>query len=177
MLSIPSGVADCIFIVIAVWYNRKYGQTIYLACAFLVLAIVGLILLVVIPKPQVKLLGLYLSWSYCASYTMILVCVANNVSGYTKKIFYSSGIIVGYTIGNFVGPLMMVDWQKPLYLGGMIAYMASDAICICLLLFARYSMNKTNQAKSSLPQQQTPANPEKMDDLTDREDPNFYYRL
>lgn len=176
LLSIPSGVVDCILIAIAVWYNRRYGNTIYLACVFLVIAIVGLVLLVAIPKSQVKLVGLYLSWSYCASYTLLLVCVTNNVSGYTKKIFYSSGIIVGYTVGNFVGPLMMVSWQAPLYLGGMIAYMVADAICIILLLIARYFMAKSNKARLSSAGTIEASKPN-TEDLTDKEDPAFIYRL
>lgn len=65
----------------------------------LLFAIVGLILLVAIPLPKAKLLGLYLCWSYAAAYTMLLASVANNVSGYTKKVFYSVSIVVFYTIG------------------------------------------------------------------------------
>ncbi|KAI9497339.1 major facilitator superfamily domain-containing protein [Zychaea mexicana] len=172
LLSIPSGVADCIFIAAAVWYNRRYGQTIYVACFFLGVAIIGLVLLVAIPKPQVKLVGLYLSWAYCAAYTLMLVCVANNVSGYTKKIFYSSGIIAGYTIGNFIGPLIMVSWQAPLYLGGMIGCMCANLVSIFLLLIARYSMAKINRERAAA-LEKNDAPPPGTDDLTDREDSKF----
>ena len=175
LLSIPSGVVDCIFIIIGVWANRRYGHTIYIAIIFLVLAIIGLVLLVAIPQPQVKLVGLYLSWSYCVSYTLILVCVANNVSGYTKKIFYSSGIIVGYTVGNFVGPLLMVSWQAPLYLGGMIGCMGANLVCIFLLLIARYTMAKVNNVRLHADNKDAP--PPGTDDLTDQEDTRFIYRL
>ncbi|KAG2226507.1 hypothetical protein INT45_014251 [Circinella minor] len=172
LLSIPSGVVDCIFIIAAVWYNRRYGQTLYVACFFLVIAIIGLILLVAIPKPQIKLVGLYLSWAYCASYTLMLVCVANNVSGYTKKIFYSSGIIIGYTIGNFVGPLIMVSWQAPLYLGGMIGCMGANLVSIFLLLIARYFMAKVNRERqANIGNNDAPL--PGTDDLTDKEDTKF----
>lgn len=174
LLSVPSGVVDCLYIAFAVWYNARYGQSLHLACILLGIAIVGLLLLVVIPIPQVKLLGLYMCWSFAAGYTLFLTALANNVSGYTKKIFYSSSVMVFYTIGNFAGPQMMVPWQKPLYLGGMIGYMAADVICIILLQIARYYMAKSNKERSENPSS------EKVDindDLTDVENPHFIYRL
>ncbi|KAI9480897.1 MAG: major facilitator superfamily domain-containing protein [Benjaminiella poitrasii] len=174
LLTVPSGVVDCIYIVIAIWFNRRYGQTIHLACVLLGITILGLILLIVIPVPQVKLIGLYMCWSFCAAYVLFLTALANNVSGYTKKIFYSSSVMVFYTIGNFAGPQMMVAKQKPLYLGGMIGYIAADAICIILLQISRYVMAKSNKRRLDNPSS------DKVDvnqDLTDKEDPHFIYRL
>ncbi|ORY97640.1 major facilitator superfamily domain-containing protein [Syncephalastrum racemosum] len=175
LLSVPSGVVDCLYIIAAIWYNNKYGNTLRVANVMLLFAIVGLVLLVAIPLPKAKLLGLYLCWSYAAAYTMLLASVANNVSGYTKKVFYSVSIVVFYTIGNFAGPLMIVPWQAPLYLGGMIAYMVSNAICIVLLEFARYSMLKKNQSR--MKDGSKADRPAVMTDITDVEDPNFIYRL
>ncbi|KAI9499295.1 major facilitator superfamily domain-containing protein [Zychaea mexicana] len=175
LLSVPSGVVDIIYIVVIIWYNNKYGNTLYCACAMLVCAIIGLVLLIAIPVPKAKLLGLYLCWAYAAAYVMFLSSVANNVNGYTKKIFYSTSIIVFYTIGNFAGPLMMVAWQAPLYLGGMLAYIASNAICIVLFLIARMSMARLNRERMARGITSTATG--EMQDLTDKEDPNFIYRL
>ncbi|KAI9359491.1 major facilitator superfamily domain-containing protein [Pilaira anomala] len=174
LLSVPSGVVDCIYIAFAVWYNRRYGQSLHLASILLVIAIVGLLLLVVIPVPQIKLLGLYMCWSFAASYTLFLTSLTNNVSGYTKKIFYSSSVMVFYTFGNFAGPQMMVPSQKPLYLGGMIGYMAADVVCIILLQIARYCMAKTNKQRLDNPSSEKV---DVNDDLTDVENPHFIYRL
>ncbi|KAI9319429.1 major facilitator superfamily domain-containing protein [Dichotomocladium elegans] len=175
LLSVPAGIIDVIYIIAAIWYNKRYGNTLYIACVMLGFSIVGLVLLVAIPLPKAKLLGLYLCWSYAAAYTMLLVSVANNVSGYTKKLFYSSCIIVFYTIGNFAGPLMMVDWQKPLYLGGMIAYIAANVISIVLLLFTRWSMAKVNRERLSAGA--TGHQAAVASDITDGENANFIYRL
>ncbi|KAF7727465.1 hypothetical protein EC973_007534 [Apophysomyces ossiformis] len=173
LLGVPSGVVDCIIIIIAVWFNRRYGHTLYLAAFLPCLSTLGLLLLVVIPQPQVKLVGLYLCWANPAAYTMFLASVANNVSGYTKKIFYSSAVMVMYTIGNFIGPLIMVGWQKPLYLGGMIGSMGANTATTLLILFARYLMAKSNRERLANPKPEV--NPDQ--DLTDRENPNFIYRL
>lgn len=113
-------------------------------------------------------------WSFAASYTLFLTALTNNVSGYTKKIFYSSSVMVFYTFGNFAGPQMMVPSQKPLYLGGMIGYMAADVVCIILLQIARYYMAKSNKERLDNPSN---TKVDVNDDLTDVENPNFIYRL
>ncbi|KAL7333322.1 hypothetical protein PS15p_202234 [Mucor circinelloides] len=172
LLTIPSGVTDCIFIIIAVWYNRRYGNTLYGACAFLFIAIIGILLLVVIPLAKAKLLGLYLTWSYAAGYVLLLVSVANNVAGYTKKIFYSSSIMVFYTFGNFIGPFFMVESQAPLFVGGMVGCMVANAATIVLFIYARWDMARENRKRI--------ANPVEMEvtpDMTDAENRNFIYRL
>lgn len=127
LLTVPSGVVTVIYILAAIWYNRRYGNTLYVAMVLLGFSILGLVLLLAIPLAKAKLLGLYLCWSFVAAYTMLLVSLvcpylvivmllsrssfanlhfvlsflskkSNNVSGYTKKIFYSSVLIVLYTV-------------------------------------------------------------------------------
>lgn len=174
LLTVPSGVVDCFFIIFAIWYNTRYGNTLHLASVLLLVSVLGLVLLVVIPIPQAKLLGLYMCWSFVAGYSLFLTAITNNVSGYTKKIFYSSSCMIFYTIGNFAGPQMMVSTQKPLYLGGMIGYMAANVVCLVLLQISRYYMAKTNKERLENPSS------EKIDptqDLTDVENPHFIYRL
>jgi hypothetical protein len=172
LLTIPSGVTDCIFIVVAVWYNKRYGNTLYSGCVFLAIAIIGLLLLVVIPVPKAKLLGLYLVWAYASSFVLLLVSIANNVTGYTKKVFYSSSLMVFYTLGNFIGPFLMVSNQAPLYVGGMIGCMVANAVSILLFLYARWDMAKENRKRIA-----NPVDMEVTPDMTDVENKNFIYRL
>ncbi|CAO3698432.1 unnamed protein product [Rhizopus stolonifer] len=171
LLTIPSGAATCIFIIIAVLVNRRYGQTLILACVFLGTAILGLILILVIPVLKVKLVGLVFVWSYCASFVMLLTAVANNVTGYTKKIFYSSSIMVFYTLGNFIGPFMMVSSQAPLYIGGMIGYIVANFLCILIFLFVRWSMIRENRQRLA-----NSVKVDVVDDMTDVENKSFIYR-
>jgi hypothetical protein len=138
----------------------------------LLIAIVGLLLLVVIPVPKAKLLGLYMVWAFAAAYVLLLVSVANNVSGYTKKIFYSCSIMVFYTFGNFIGPFLMVPSQAPLYVGGMVGCMVANAVTIVLFIYARWDMAKENRKR-----QANPVDMEVLPDMTDVENKNFIYRL
>lgn len=43
-----------------------------------------------------------------------------NTAGYTKRALASSGIYIGYCLGNFVGPLVFLDHEKPKYSTGFI---------------------------------------------------------
>lgn len=56
----------------------------------------------------------------------------------------------------------------------MIAYMAANAISIVLFLIARYFMAKSNRERLA---RGITTNTGEMNDMTDREDPNFIYRL
>jgi hypothetical protein len=61
---------------------------------------VGMICLTAIPGGGAKLIGFYLSWGCTALYLLQQASITANVSGYTKKIFYTSGNLVFYTFGR-----------------------------------------------------------------------------
>lgn len=98
LLSVGSGGIDIVMIIAAVWCVRKTGQLLYTACGLMAIDIIGLILLETIPVPKAKLAGFYLMWSYCAAWVLLVTSISNNVSGYTKKIFYNGLLIVFYTV-------------------------------------------------------------------------------
>ncbi|KAI7872140.1 major facilitator superfamily domain-containing protein [Spinellus fusiger] len=174
LLQIPTGLVDVLYILGAVFLSQRIGQTIYVACGCLMGASIGLLLLEFIPVSQYKLVGLYFFWGYAAAYVMIIATISTNVSGFTKKIFYNGMIMIFYTIGNFTGPYMLVPSQAPHYIGGILGYIGANILCILLLLYARWSMSKVNRRRLTEP----PTEPTLIeDDLTDKQDENFIYRL
>lgn len=70
---------------------------------------------------------------------------------------------------------MIKSNEAPLYLSGMITYIVVDAVCIVFLLICRHLMAKSNRER--LAGSKGKQEPNTTDDLTDREDPNFIYRL
>ena len=103
--------ASALGVLVAVFLAHKTNQMLYSSIFMLSFGIVGLIILCAIPDGAVKLLGYYLSWAGTGSYALVITIIGNNVKGYTKKIFYNSSIMVAYTVGNFIGPLMMAEQQ------------------------------------------------------------------
>lgn len=144
LLTAGAGGSTVIFIIAAIVGVRKTQQTIYTAVGLTVVNVIGLILLLVIPVTRVKLIGFYMAWSYVSVYVLLITCISNNVTGYTKKIFYNGVLMLFYTIGNFVGPLMMVN---PPYIEGMIGYLVANCLVAVLLLIARWRMAVVNRRR------------------------------
>ncbi|KAI8967803.1 major facilitator superfamily domain-containing protein [Mycotypha africana] len=180
LLTAGAGGSDVLFIAIGVYAVRKTRQTIYSACILMSVNIIGMILLLVIPVTRLKLLGFYLAWSYCSVYVLLVASISNNVSGYTKKIFYNGVLMIFYTVGNFVGPLMMVE---PPYVAGMLGYLVANCVVIVLLLVARWRMAVVNRRRLLLLAHTSSASVAAMnscygqDDISDEQDQNFIYLL
>lgn len=177
MLGIPPGVMYSIFVLGATATQSRIRESmLYVACCMNIIAITGLTLVLVIPINQAKLTGLYLCVAYVGTLVMVLTSVSNNVSGYTKKIFYNCSMVFFCAVGNFVGPQLMLPSQSPLYIGGMVTYIASNVICIACLLIARYSMLKVNTRRQQLDQKTEYFNDSNID-ITDKQDEQFIYKL
>ncbi|KAI8886242.1 MFS general substrate transporter [Backusella circina FSU 941] len=172
LLGIPSGVFKILFSIVGAWYVGRYGNLLYSLIFTTGVTTLGLLLMIVIPLFKAKLVGLYLAMVSGFIITFIQSCVANNVAGYTKKVFYVSSVVASVTLGNFIGPLLMIDAQKPLYLGAIITYIGSNIISIILFSYCRYSMSKINKERFN-----NPVDKVNEKDPTDKENPNFIYKL
>jgi hypothetical protein len=116
----------------------------YTAASFIFAATVGLIFLVTLPTAG-KLVGLYLVTSYIGVYVLFLSSITANTSGYTKKILTNAIVLIGYTIGNIIGPLIMTSNQAPLYVGGMVGCISANAVTIVIFIAIRMWMSRMKQ--------------------------------
>lgn len=158
---------------VSVLVAHKIQRNTFIAIVTTIISLLGCILLAVIPGTP-KLFGLYLSWATTGTGALVLTLVSNNVSGYTKKVFYNAVLIVGQTFGNFIGPLIMVDSQAPTYSGGIIGFCLANALVVVLLIILYVIMKIENNCRL--------ANPPETEtdvylDLTDKQDKNFIYKL
>jgi hypothetical protein len=179
LLSAGTGGSTILFILIGIVSVQKTQQTIYTACGLMAADIVGIILLLVIPVTHVKLLGFYMAWSYVAVYVLMVTSISNNVTGYTKKIFYNGVLMIFYTVGNFAGPFMM---EAPPYIAGMLGYIVANCIVIALLLIARWRMAIENRKRLLLmahtsTASMAAANTYCQDDVSDGVDKSFIYLM
>ncbi|KAI9005507.1 major facilitator superfamily domain-containing protein [Phycomyces nitens] len=174
LLQTPTGLVDVFYIVTAAYVSQRTGQSIYVACCCIFCTAVGLVVLEFTPVDKYKLIGFYICWGYAAAYVMLLSSTTMNVSGFTKKIFYNGMIMIFYTAGNFTGPYTLVASQAPNYIGGMMGYVGGDILAIILFLFVRWRMVKINKRRLSEPVSESTNVDE---DMTDKQDENFIYRL
>ena len=103
LLNIPKGFATILLIGMAIFLSHRFNQVCSVGALMSIISLIGALLLVTIPTSPVQLVGIFLAQT-SPPYTLLQTCISNNVSGYTKKIFYTGGNLVAYCIGNFVGP-------------------------------------------------------------------------
>ncbi|CAO3642564.1 unnamed protein product [Mucor hiemalis] len=174
-LSIPSGVCTILMIAIFITISKKKNEIILVAMAACTVSLIGIVLLTVIPGGGAKLVGLYLSWGCTPTYLLLQTSITSNVAGYTKKIFYTSGNLIFYTFGNFIGPLLLKDKDKPRYIPAMGVYIACNAIVIILFGYVRWTYVRANKRRNNLDYNAT-ALPDNVEDITDVQNENFVYR-
>ncbi|KAI8148204.1 major facilitator superfamily domain-containing protein [Fennellomyces sp. T-0311] len=174
LLKMPGGVASTAGSILATLIARRTGQVCYTGVLMAGISLVGCIVLAAVPGGAVKLVGYYLSWGSTGGYGLLMTVVGNNVSGYTKKIFYNAFLVVFYTLGNFIGPLVMLDHEKPRYLGAMTGFCIGNGVAIVCFILVRILMVRENKRRLANPPEQ--ATDAKLD-LTDFQDKNFIYRL
>lgn len=174
LLKIPGGVASTLFTLIAGLIARRIQQNMYTGILMSTISLAGCLVLACVPDGSVKLLGYYLSWGMSGAAAMFAATVGSNVSGYSKKIFYNATLVAAGTIGQFIGPLVMLDREKPRYITGMVVFAAGNVVAILCFIILRIMFVRENKRRIANPP------PEIYDvnlGLTDQEDRNFLYKI
>ncbi|KAI9497507.1 major facilitator superfamily domain-containing protein [Zychaea mexicana] len=178
LMGIPHGAATIVLLVGSSFFSRRFDELAYVGMIFSAISMVAVILLAAIPPGPAQLAGLLIS-ATTPLYTLMQASISNNVSGYTKKIFYTSANLVAYCIGNFIGPLMMDESTGPRYIPGNAGYAVADFLCILLFGYIRWAYIRENKRRAQLLQEGSipppPKNREELD-LTDKEDLYFVYK-
>ncbi|KAI9496084.1 major facilitator superfamily domain-containing protein [Zychaea mexicana] len=174
LLKLPGGVASAVLTILASVIANKIHQVAYVGVFMCVISLSGVLILAAVPDGSVKLLGYYLSWGMSGASALLAATVGMNVSGYTKKILYNSCLVAAGTIGSFIGPLVMLEREKPRYITGMIVYCVGNGLAIFCFLINRMIMARENKRRLANPPEHEP---DVTLGLTDVEDKTFVYKL
>jgi hypothetical protein len=139
LLQTPSGALTILFITLAVILHRKSKQVLFTAALCYILSAIGCLLSAVLLQNEVKLLSYYLSWAQTGGNVLIIAMISMMVSGYSKEIFYNGVSMLASTIGNFCGPLLLVESTKSAYTPTMWAWLQIILLCI------RFSLARINK--------------------------------
>jgi len=140
-----------------------------------------MILIVALPQSnrRGRLAGFYLTQSYATAFVVLLSLISSNVAGYTKKTTVSALYLMGYCIGNLIGPQVFQPEDAPEYRPAEITILICWTLNLALLLVVRQinvSRNKKKERLTSAPEYHKVLNGEFLD-LTDMENPEFRYIL
>ncbi|KAI8969162.1 major facilitator superfamily domain-containing protein [Mycotypha africana] len=176
LLHLPGGVILILMILLTIYLSKRLKDICYIAIGATVVSLVGLICLVAIPAGGSKLVGLYLSGAGTPVYVLMQTSISNNVSGYTKKIFYTSCAIIFSTFGNFTGPLLLRSQDEPRYIMGLSVYAAANAVVVICFILIRFSYARENKRRMLNKAADAVALPDDFKDLTDKQNQHFIYR-
>ncbi|KAJ5888320.1 hypothetical protein N7495_008361 [Penicillium taxi] len=136
LIQMPSGGVQLVFCCAACYFASRYPNTrimIMLLCIIPFLA--GTIGLWTIDqsKPYGRLVCLWISFAYTAAWSLSMSVATANTAGHTKKIITNAMLIIGYCLGNFVGPFFFKTNQAPRYnlgIGMMFFCVGIQVICL-----------------------------------------------
>lgn len=96
-------------------------------------------------KPFGRLACLWLSFAYTATWTLSMSVATANTAGHTKKITTNAMLLIGYCLGNFIGPFFFRAEQAPRYPLGvamMIVCVGIQIISLCSILALLWYRNR-----------------------------------
>lgn len=180
LIQMPSGGVQFVVCVSACFVASSYENArfaVMLVC--LIPALAGVVGMWLLPQtnPYGRLVCLWITFSYTASWSLSMSVVTANTAGHTKKATSAAILLIGYCLGNFIGPFFFVARQAPRYglgVGMMLACIGIQFLCILgtwALLWNRNRKRAANNAAraSDVIDGQNRA----LNDETDLQNPNF----
>ncbi|KAI1849582.1 hypothetical protein JX265_013588 [Neoarthrinium moseri] len=151
LIQMPSGAVQLVVCPLACFfasYVKNSRLATMLVCLIPFLAGVCGLWLIDNTKPYGRLVCLWISFTYTATWTLSMAVATANTAGHTKKITTNAMLLIGYCLGNFIGPFFFKSEQAPVYnLGvGMMFFCIGVQVLslggIWLLLWSRNKKRK-----------------------------------
>ena len=183
LMNMPGGGIDIVFPPIIALFNYYFLKNRRLLSMIIVnlIVVAGMCLLNFTHNRGPKLAG-YLSFYLTAAASAGLASIiSSNVAGTTKKIVINTSYLMGYCVGNIVGPQTFNETQAPGYAGAKIAMLVSLSVGALILIYLYFLYQWRNAQKDKYiaemgDKYQVPDNIA-FTDLTDMENPKFRYSL
>ena len=115
----------------------------------LTLALVGMILIVALPldNNSGRLAGYYLTQASPTPFVALLSLIATNVAGYAKKTTVAALYLIGYCVGNIIGPQTFRPKDAPRYKPAEITIIICWGLCLIDLYFIYWYCKHMNKKK------------------------------
>jgi ACS family allantoate permease-like MFS transporter len=164
------------------WTQRFFKHKLAIATGIVTFSLIASCMLAFpMQSPHARLAGYYL-YNLCpVGMICCLSCFTSNVAGHTKKITVNALYLIGYSVGNLIGPQTFIASQAPKYRGGQIAMVVSLAVSTVLISWIYYNYWSENKRRDRLLAEGKLNIPHienfEFADLTDKENVLFRYTL
>jgi ACS family allantoate permease-like MFS transporter len=180
LIQMPSGGVQFVVCVSACFVASSYENarfSVMLAC--LVPALAGVLGMWLLPQtnPYGRLVCLWITFSYTASWSLSMSVVTANTAGHTKKATSAAILLIGYCLGNFIGPFFFLSEQAPRYqlgVGMMLTCIGIQVLCILGAWALLWNRNRRRAASNTMRTHDlVDGQSRALNDETDLENPNF----
>ncbi|ANB13865.1 allantoate permease [Sugiyamaella lignohabitans] len=107
-----------------------------------------------------------------------LSTISSNTAGHTKKVIFSATTLVGYCVGNLIGPQTFIASESPTYKTAKTTIVACYGVSLILIAATYYINRRANRIRDEknekLPDDFVNS---EFADLTDFQNPEFRYAL
>lgn len=178
LMGTPFGAVEFGGIILVGYIAQRTQKRMFVAMFSYCLNIVSGCLLAFPSSHKAQLAGYYLQGMAVIGWICFISCITSNSAGHTKKVVTSAICMIGYCVGNLIGPQTFVAKEAPHYRSAKITIVVCFAVCLCLTI-AVYLINvRANRIRDEKNERLDPSfvNSE-FADLTDFENPEFRYAL
>ncbi|KAJ5218413.1 transporter [Penicillium cinerascens] len=181
ILGVPGGAVEVVALLLNGYMGHITNQRILCSLGGLVCAMLGMILIVALPQSDNtgRLIGYYMTQASPTAFVALLAMISSNVAGYTKKTTVAAMYLIGYCVGNIIGPQTFRPKDAPRYVPAEITIIVCTGVCIGIMCFIWWWYRKENIRKLEIQSRPDYVRLENQEwlDLTDRENPDFMYSL
>ncbi|KAK2006703.1 major facilitator superfamily transporter [Colletotrichum eremochloae] len=159
LIQMPSGGVQLILCPLACFFASYYPNAriaIMLMCLAPFLAGILGLWLIDQASPYGRLACLWISFAYTATWTLSMSVATANTAGHTKKITTNAMLLIGYCLGNFVGPFFFKAEQAPRYPLGvamMIFCIGVQIACLCGIWALLWFRNRSRRSEHAASQE------------------------
>lgn len=174
------GAVEVVGCILFAYFYRFYPKRSLWATTSYLIGTLGLCLLAFAKDHKAQFAG------YCLFnlIPLVMICVlsscASNVAGHTKKVTVNAMYLIGYCVGNLIGPQTFIEEQAPDYSGAKVAMVVTSCGGVAILItiwVVMASENKKKDAKANEYRDFEKNENYEFADLTDKENPLFRYTL
>lgn len=181
-MNMPTGAVEFVGCILFAYSQRFLKHRMAVSLIAMLIALAASCMLAWAPSKNARLCGYYLMYVYPVTTICALSCFASNTAGHTKKITTNAVFLIGYCVGNIIGPQTFISKQAPSYTGGKVSFVVCDCatVIIIALIYANYwRCNKKKEAELAIMTDDTLAGLANFEfaDLTDKENVHFRYSL
>lgn len=181
LMGMISGACEVVGCILFAYFYRFYPLRMLWATFVTFLTVIYLCLLAFSSNTSAQFAGYSLYGMSPVTFICILSSIASNVAGHTKKVTVNAIFLIGYCVGNLIGPQTFISTEAPNYpsaKAAMVGCSSVSALCMVALWWLYLWENKKRDA---ITEEQKEAF-EKIEnhefaDLTDKENPLFRYTI